>query len=149
MQTGTVKTITDRGYGFLSDGHVDYFFHTSDLLNCDIDTLSPGDKWSSSSGSVVDASKRFTVRAIFLKTPEAAPSPTWRNASGRVGPASVRRRVTLRFHTWALGAVIADCAASGRTRDYRFVFGFHSSRKHALIGHAQTKDGFYNRRSTI
>ena len=44
--TGTIKTKTDRGFGFIKqdDGGKDVFFHVKDLANCSFDDLKIGDK---------------------------------------------------------------------------------------------------------
>ncbi len=46
MMTGTIKTLTDRGFGFIArEGEVkDLFFHSKDLNGVAFDTLKEGDK---------------------------------------------------------------------------------------------------------
>ena len=46
--TGTIKTITERGYGFIArEGEAkDLFFHSKDLNGVMFDELKPGDKVS-------------------------------------------------------------------------------------------------------
>ena len=48
MAEGTVKTITDRGFGFIrpDDGRDDVFFHQSALGGLSIDQLRQGDRVS-------------------------------------------------------------------------------------------------------
>lgn len=45
MQQGTIKTLTDKGFGFLTrEGETkDLFFHSSKLKNCRYDELKKGD----------------------------------------------------------------------------------------------------------
>ncbi len=56
MQTGTIKTLTDKGFGFIArDGEVkDLFFHSNDLSGVSFDELKVGDKVSF---EVVDGQK--------------------------------------------------------------------------------------------
>jgi CspA family cold shock protein len=46
MQTGTIKRITDRGFGFIAtgDGKPDMFFHMSACTGCNFDSLTEGQK---------------------------------------------------------------------------------------------------------
>jgi CspA family cold shock protein len=49
MQTGTIKTLTDRGFGFIvidgaSEGGKDLFFHSNELKNVKFEELREGDK---------------------------------------------------------------------------------------------------------
>lgn len=49
MQTGTIKTITDRGFGFIvvdgaQEGGKDLFFHSNELKNVKFEELREGDK---------------------------------------------------------------------------------------------------------
>ena len=45
---GTIKTLTDKGYGFIArDGETkDLFFHSKDLVGVTFDELQDGDKVS-------------------------------------------------------------------------------------------------------
>ena len=45
MMTGTIKTLTDRGFGFIArEGEAkDLFFHSKDLKGVAFDTLKEGD----------------------------------------------------------------------------------------------------------
>ena len=45
MQKGTIKTVTDRGFGFISrEGETkDLFFHSKDLVGVAFDDLKVGD----------------------------------------------------------------------------------------------------------
>ncbi|TXI33841.1 MAG: cold shock domain-containing protein [Candidatus Moraniibacteriota bacterium] len=45
MMTGTIKTLTDRGFGFIArEGEVkDLFFHSKDLVGVTFDELKVGD----------------------------------------------------------------------------------------------------------
>ena len=45
MATGTIKTLTDRGFGFISrEGEVkDLFFHSKELVGVTFDELKTGD----------------------------------------------------------------------------------------------------------
>ena len=54
--TGTIKTLTDRGFGFISrEGEVkDLFFHSKELSGVTFDELKVGDKVSF---EVVDGDK--------------------------------------------------------------------------------------------
>lgn len=46
MENGTIKTLTDKGYGFIGrDGEAkDLFFHSKDLSGVTFDELQVGDK---------------------------------------------------------------------------------------------------------
>ena len=46
MQQGTIKTVTDKGYGFITrEGErKDLFFHSSELKNCRFNELQVGDR---------------------------------------------------------------------------------------------------------
>ncbi len=45
MATGTIKRVTDRGFGFIGrDGKDDVFFHSSSLQNTTFDELQVGQK---------------------------------------------------------------------------------------------------------
>ena len=49
MQTGTIKTLTDRGFGFIkvdgaAEGGKDLFFHSNELKNVKFEELREGDK---------------------------------------------------------------------------------------------------------
>ena len=46
MQQGTIKTLTDKGFGFISiEGQEkDLFFHSNELVNVAFDSLRTGDK---------------------------------------------------------------------------------------------------------
>ncbi len=49
MQTGTIKTVTDRGFGFIqvdgaAQGGKDLFFHSNELKNVKFEELREGDK---------------------------------------------------------------------------------------------------------
>ena len=48
MAEGTIKTITDRGFGFIrpEDGREDIFFHQSALVGVSMDQLRQGDRVS-------------------------------------------------------------------------------------------------------
>jgi CspA family cold shock protein len=48
MQEGTIKTLTDKGYGFITvDGEEkDLFFHSKELVDVTYDELKVGDKVS-------------------------------------------------------------------------------------------------------
>ncbi len=44
---GTIKTITERGFGFIErEGDDDLFFHSNDLVDVNFDDLKVGDKVS-------------------------------------------------------------------------------------------------------
>jgi CspA family cold shock protein len=51
MATGTIKTISDRGFGFISpdEGREDIFFHRSALVEVTIEELRQGERVSYSS----------------------------------------------------------------------------------------------------
>jgi len=41
---GTIKTLTDRGFGFIAmEGEEDIFFHSSSLVDIEFDQLAVGD----------------------------------------------------------------------------------------------------------
>jgi CspA family cold shock protein len=49
MQTGTIKTLTDRGFGFITvdgaaEGGKDLFFHSKELKGVTFEELREGDK---------------------------------------------------------------------------------------------------------
>ena len=48
MMTGTIKTLTDKGFGFIArEGEAkDLFFHSNELKNISFDELQEGDKVS-------------------------------------------------------------------------------------------------------
>ncbi len=42
---GTIKTLTERGFGFIArEGEEDIFFHSNDLVDVRFDDLKEGDK---------------------------------------------------------------------------------------------------------
>ncbi len=42
---GTIKTLTERGFGFIArEGEEDLFFHSNDLVDVRFDDLKVGDK---------------------------------------------------------------------------------------------------------
>ncbi len=44
---GTIKTLTERGFGFIErEGEEDIFFHSNDLVDLEYDDLKVGDKVS-------------------------------------------------------------------------------------------------------
>ncbi len=44
---GTIKTLTERGFGFIErEGEEDLFFHSNDLVDVNFDDLKVGDKVS-------------------------------------------------------------------------------------------------------
>ncbi len=44
---GTIKTLTDKGFGFIErEGESDIFFHSNDLVDIEFDDLKVGDKVS-------------------------------------------------------------------------------------------------------
>ncbi len=46
MADGTIKTLTDRGFGFIrpENGREDIFFHRSSLVGVDMEQLRQGDR---------------------------------------------------------------------------------------------------------
>lgn len=46
MKQGTIKRLTDRGFGFISyeDSNDDLFFHSNELVNVQFNDLKEGDK---------------------------------------------------------------------------------------------------------
>ena len=48
MANGTIKTLTDRGFGFIrpEDGQADIFFHRSSLVGASMEQLRQGDRVS-------------------------------------------------------------------------------------------------------
>ncbi len=46
MADGTIKTVTDRGFGFITptNGHEDVFFHRSALVDVTFEQLRRGDR---------------------------------------------------------------------------------------------------------
>jgi cold shock protein len=51
MAEGTIKKLTDKGFGFIkTDGDKDLFFHSSALLDVSFDELQEGQKVSYTEG---------------------------------------------------------------------------------------------------
>lgn len=49
---GTIKTLNERGFGFIArDGEEDLFFHSNDLVDVRFDDLKEGDKVTFEVGS--------------------------------------------------------------------------------------------------
>lgn len=46
MAQGTIKKLTDKGFGFISDGDTDVFFHMSALEGVQFDELHEGQEVS-------------------------------------------------------------------------------------------------------
>ncbi len=63
--TGTIKTLTDRGFGFISrEGEVkDLFFHSKDLQGVTFDSLQTG---QAVSFDVVDGEKGPSAKNVKL-----------------------------------------------------------------------------------
>lgn len=61
--TGTIKTLTDRGYGFISrEGETkDLFFHSKDLNGVSFDQLKVGDAVAF---EVVSGEKGFSAKNV-------------------------------------------------------------------------------------
>ena len=52
MAQGTIKTITDKGFGFITgDGGADIFFHRSSVENTTFDMLRVGDQVTYTAGA--------------------------------------------------------------------------------------------------
>lgn len=43
MDGKITRVVVDRGFGFIQVGKEDFFFHQTDLTNCDIHNLAPGE----------------------------------------------------------------------------------------------------------
>jgi CspA family cold shock protein len=51
MAEGSIKKLTDKGFGFISDGgNKDLFFHSSSLQGCSFDDLREGQRVSFTEG---------------------------------------------------------------------------------------------------
>lgn len=51
MAEGSIKKLTDKGFGFISDGgNKDLFFHSSSLQGCSFDDLREGQQVSFTEG---------------------------------------------------------------------------------------------------
>lgn len=73
--TGTIKAITDRGFGFITPDEPtkpDVFFHASALLDTDIDLLSIGDRVSYATGEDPRTGRERAVQVRCLDTADAA-----------------------------------------------------------------------------
>jgi len=52
MATGTIKKLTDKGFGFIkTDGDKDLFFHSKSVEGVDFDELQEGQKVTYTAGS--------------------------------------------------------------------------------------------------
>jgi cold shock CspA family protein len=65
MQTGTVKVVKDRGYGFITCGTDEFFFHASDVVNCAIEDLAAGDRVEFELAARRGREQAINVRALF------------------------------------------------------------------------------------
>lgn len=50
MAEGTIKTVTDKGFGFIDTGKGDIFFHSSNLNGIAFEQLSKGQRVSFTEG---------------------------------------------------------------------------------------------------
>ena len=70
-QLGTIKTIVDRGFGFITSGDLDYFFHRADLADgTEFDDIRQGDEVSF---EPVEPSPPKGKRASLVRLAAAAP----------------------------------------------------------------------------
>jgi CspA family cold shock protein len=65
MSEGTIKRLTDKGFGFIEDGTgKDVFFHSSSLSDTNYDELSEGQKVSFNIGQGPKGPRAENVRVL-------------------------------------------------------------------------------------
>ncbi|MBT4866940.1 MAG: cold shock domain-containing protein [Planctomycetaceae bacterium] len=65
MAEGTIKRLTDKGFGFIDDGSgKDMFFHMSNLVDVSYDELQEGQRVSYTEGSGPKGPRAEDVRPI-------------------------------------------------------------------------------------
>ncbi|QDV17795.1 Cold shock protein ScoF [Gimesia panareensis] len=65
MSEGTIKRLTDKGFGFIEDGSgKDVFFHSSSLSDTSYDELSEGQKVSFNIGQGPKGPRAENVRVL-------------------------------------------------------------------------------------
>jgi CspA family cold shock protein len=65
MSEGTIKRLTDKGFGFIEDGSgKDVFFHSSSLSDTSYDDLSEGQKVSFNIGQGPKGPRAENVRVL-------------------------------------------------------------------------------------
>jgi len=65
MSEGTIKRLTDKGFGFIEDGTgKDVFFHSSSLADSSYDELSEGQKVSYNVGQGPKGPRAENVRVV-------------------------------------------------------------------------------------
>ena len=65
MAEGTIKRITDKGFGFIEDGSgTDMFFHSSTVEGISFESLREGQQVSFNVGNGPKGSRAENVRAI-------------------------------------------------------------------------------------
>lgn len=63
MPQGTIKKLTDRGFGFIDTGKGDLFFHLSSLQGISFDALKPGMRIEYEEGQGPKGKNATVVRA--------------------------------------------------------------------------------------
>ncbi|MFK7817389.1 MAG: cold-shock protein [Planctomycetaceae bacterium] len=65
MAEGTIKKVTDKGFGFIDiGGGKDLFFHMSNLEGCQFDSLYEGQKVSFTEGQGPKGPRAENVRVV-------------------------------------------------------------------------------------
>ncbi len=64
MAQGTIKKLTDKGFGFISDGSNDIFFHSSSLQNVQYEDLREGDQVEYEIGSGPKGPRAENVKVV-------------------------------------------------------------------------------------
>ncbi len=64
MPHGTIKKLTDRGFGFIDTGHGDLFFHSSALQNTAYEELREGQTVEYEEGESPKGPCAETVRVV-------------------------------------------------------------------------------------
>lgn len=65
MPEGTIKRLTDRGFGFIdTGGSKDMFFHSSNVEGCSFDDLREGQKVSYNEGQGPKGPRAENVRVL-------------------------------------------------------------------------------------
>lgn len=64
MAEGTIKRVTDKGFGFIETGSKDLFFHMSACEGVRFDELSPGQRVSFNEGEGPKGPRAENVRLL-------------------------------------------------------------------------------------